>query len=64
MHRIIYNPRAVKVAIAKDGECNLYQLHDEGRFGRAHEDYADGAGKLSSACTQQRQRGGGGAIRI
>ena len=27
MHRIIYNPRAVKVAIAKDGECNLYQLH-------------------------------------
>ena len=27
MHRIIYNPRAVKVAIVKDGECNLYQLH-------------------------------------
>ena len=27
MHRIIYNPRAVKVAIAKDGVCNLDQLH-------------------------------------
>ena len=44
MHRIIDNPRAVKVAIAKDGICNLYQLHAG---------WAGEADKVSPACTRQ-----------
>ena len=48
MHRIIYNPRAVKVAIAKDGICNIlvYQLHAYWEIE---------ADKVSPACTRQWQ---------
>ena len=46
MHRITHYPRAVKVAIAKDGICNLYRLHA---------DWEGVADKLSLACMRQWQ---------